>query len=418
MTDIPIQDIKSIGFLPVKQETLENGIQWIRIPSGGQEVCKLDVLFDSGLSHTKNKLLLSAVIDLLNDGTRKHSAAEIADFIDGYGAFFMGSADMDFSRVSLFSLSKFLPDLLPMLFDMLVIPTFPENEVKNYKTRMLQQFIIQEEKVNVQSKKVLLSQLFNSGYSDKTVRDDFNALTSSILSDFHQTKLVNKIKAIVFSGHYDAFIEAQVKAMISLLPAPDKHADGLLNDIKSGAIFRPKKTEIKNQQASIRLGQVVVLPNHPDYFALRLLTTILGGYFGSRLNKVLREEKGLTYGVHASYVTLKKSAYIDIHTELNVDFKDEAVKVIFELIDELGKNPISDEELRRVIRYIKGNLVQSLDGAFAQSNVLGRSFMLNNDPMLYKEYFTFLNHTDPQKLHDVAKRYFKRKQFTLTVVGD
>ena len=170
-------------------------------------------------------------------------------------------------------------------------------------------------------------------------------------------------------------------------------------------------------QVSMRLGKIALPREHPDYWVLSLLSTILGGYFGSRLNKVLREEKGLTYGVHSYISHVKESSFLSIHSELNRDNWEEAYAETVSVFNDLKTTLVSKEELEMVVRYIKGSLLQSFDGPFAQSNYLLTSLMLGLNKNRAHRYFDYLDRVKPDEIKTAAQNYLDENSFYKIVAG-
>ena len=98
-------------------------------------------------------------------------------------------------------------------------------------------------------------------------------------------------------------------------------------------------------QSGVRLGKVLFTKQHPDYFGLTILNTILGGYFGSRLMTNIREDKGYTYGIGSGMISMKNSGYMHIASEVGANVRQQAVKEIYKEIDRLSKELVSNEEL-------------------------------------------------------------------------
>jgi len=415
-----IKDIEKIVFLPVEEITLPNGIKLYMINAGDQPVCKIDVVFDAGTAHYSNRVLPSAVNALLNDGTMNHSAGQLADLIDGKGAFFMAGCQMDFAKTTLFSLSRFAKDVLPVFIEMINDSVFPEEEIELYKATMKQQFLIQIERVNVQSNQAFLNALFgkDGAYGDPTSVSDFDKLTRDQIIEFYRARVQHAPGLVIASGKMDNDLkELIVKSFGSLKThLPEGSAPQI-----TGTTSKPKewiKIPGKNtNQVSMRLGKIGLPPEHPDYWSFSLLSTILGGYFGSRLNKVLREEKGLTYGVHSYITHLKNSSFLSIHSELNRDNWEEAYAETLLVFNDLKTTLVGKEELEMVVRYIKGSLLQSFDGPFAQSNYLLTSLMLGLDKNRAHRYFDYLNGVKPEEIKIAAQNYLDENSFYKIVAG-
>lgn len=421
MNSIPtIKEIDKVVFLPIEEIELPNGIKLYMIDAGNQPVIKIDAIFDAGTAHYTNRVLPAAVNALLDDGTSGHSAGQLADLIDGKGAFFMAGCQMDYAKTTLFTLSRFAKDVIPTFIEMINDSVFPDEEVALYKARMKQQFLIQNERVNVQSNQALLNAMFgkDGAYGDPTSVSDYDKLTRNQIIEFYHGKIQQAPTMIIASGKMDNDLKALI---ISSFGELNIHSPKGSNPQIFGTASKSEewiKIPMKNtNQVSMRLGKKSFPQKHPDYWGLSLLSTILGGYFGSRLNKVLREEKGLTYGVHSYFTHLKDCSFLSIHSELNRDNWEEAYAETLVVFNDLKTTLIEKEELEMVVRYIKGSLLQSFDGAFAQSNYLLNSLTLGLDKNRAHHYFDYLDHVEPEKIKAIAQNYLDENSFYKIVAG-
>src|SRR5690242_19469508 len=101
-------------------------------------------------------------------------------------------------------------------------------------------------------------------------------------------------------------------------------------------------------QSALRVGRLTFNKTHPDYLSLKVLNTVLGGYFGSRLMANIREDKGYTYGIGSSLISMKNEGYFVISSEVGVDVCSKALDEIFFEIKRLTEEPIDDSELQLV----------------------------------------------------------------------
>ena len=415
-----INKINKVSFLPVEKIELPNGIMLYVIDAGSQPVCKIDMVFNAGTSHHKSRVLPSAVNSLLNDGSLTKTAGEIADIIDGKGAFYMAGSQADYAIATLFGLSRNTKDLLPVFMEIVNDAVFPEDEIELYKSRMKQQFLIQSERVNVQSNQALLNALYgkDGAYGDPTSINDFENLTRTNLLEFYKANVQEAQQMVVVSGKIGDELKKLIIGHVRDIKINNNQTHGPEIFGKTAPPNDVIEIPGKNtNQVSMRFGKIALARNHPDFWNLSLLTTILGGYFGSRLNKVLREEKGLTYGVHAYITHLKNSSFLNIHSELNRDNRTEAYETTLSVFEDLKTKPVGKEELEMVVRYIKGSLLQSFDGPFAQSNYLLTSRMLGLDPKRAHRYFEYLNRVKPEEIMATAQNYLNENSFYKIVAG-
>src|SRR5690606_9190368 len=151
-------------------------------------------------------------------------------------------------------------------------------------------------------------------------------------------------------------------------------------------------------QSAIRIGRVMPNKNHPDYFSLQILTTILGGYFGSRLMKNIREDKGYTYGINAGVMSMQQAAFFYINTEVGVDVTDNALAEIYKEIELLQTVLVSDDELALVKNYILGQVLRSCDGPFNMASLFENVHFFGLDFDYYNNYIEKVKNIDAEEL--------------------
>lgn len=416
-----IKEIEKVDLLNHEKIILKNGLPLYLVQAGKQALVKVDVVFDAGNVRSKDPVLPGAVNALLNDGSRRFSSSDIADMIDGKGAFYVPDIQKDFSQTSMYLLSKFSGDLMALYVEMLNESTFPEEEVEMFKRNMKQRFLVEHEKVNVQSYQAFNNALFgeDSSYADLTKAENYDTLNRNEIIDFYTQKVQYKPKCIIVSGMADDASLAEICnrfEQYELEKVADNEKIIAYGDVASTKEWI-KIPGNNNQQVSMRLGRPTVSNDHPDYWGLSLLSTILGGYFGSRLNKVIREEKGLTYGIHSSINKLKEASFLSIHAELNAANWEEAYSSVLDVFNDLKENPIPAQELNMVRKYIKGSLLQSIDGAFSYSTYLRNAIVYDMDINRVNEYIHFLDNVDSIELMNLAEQYLQENSFYKIVAG-
>src|SRR5260221_8374919 len=116
---------------------LDNGIAVYSVSAGTQDVLKIEFVFtDRSTSH--NSLLLTAANKLIREGTAKHSAQEISEMLDFYGAYLETESSPDFSSIVLFTLGKYVNETLNIFSEVLFEAAYPEKEIDIYKTNSKQ----------------------------------------------------------------------------------------------------------------------------------------------------------------------------------------------------------------------------------------------------------------------------------------
>lgn len=411
-------EISEFNFLPV--EKIQSGNVVCHFINGGYEdVVRVDFIFNAGTKLQNKTCLAAATNSLLSEGTQKHSAAQIAEMFDSLGAFVQNGCSADDSLISLYCLSKHLDKCLEIVLEIFNEASFPENELKTYTNTQSQRLKVSEQKTSYQSRKAFYAALFgpNHPYGRSALAEDYLALESEDLKRFFRENYSRESLKIICSGRISEAVKTSVQ----------KLAIGLTNEEKTRvspnftiAAATEKKLFIakeKSVQSSIRIGRRLFDRTHEDYRPLQLLNLILGGYFGSRLMKNIREEKGLTYGIFSSLESYRGEGVFSISTDVNNNLRDLAIEEIYKEIIRLQNEPVSAEELKIAKNYLMGSFLRSLDGAFAQAERVKILTDHNLSQDYYDTFLTIIKETTATNLMHLANKHLKINDFYEVVCG-
>ncbi|HUM46470.1 MAG TPA: pitrilysin family protein [Chitinophagales bacterium] len=368
----PLREIESIKLPPINRLQLSNGIPVVSINAGSQEVTKVELIFDAGRWQEPQRAVAATVSKLLMDGTATKTAQEVAEAIEFYGASIGADATIDYGQVTLYSLNKHLDRLFPLLHEVVYEATFPDKELTTYIQNSKQRLMVNLQKVDFLAHKTFNEQLYSANYPSgyTTSPEDYDHINPDILRTFHASQYRDGAFKIIVAGkvtdHLFALLEEYFgkKAIAVKDHAPYLHS---IEKTSSGKLFTEKKDAV---QSGIRIGKMLVNKIHPDYPALRVLNTIFGGYFGSRLMQNLREDKGYCYGVHSSISSYLHDAHLYVTTEVGGEVTWDAVKEIYNEMDSLRSEPVPGEELQLVKNYLLGVFLSDVDGAFNVAEVV------------------------------------------------
>lgn len=170
-------------------------------------------------------------------------------------------------------------------------------------------------------------------------------------------------------------------------------------------------------QTSIRAGKLAIGRTHPDYFKFSILNTILGGYFGSRLQNNIREDKGFTYGISSSIVALKESSYWVTGTDVNGENSEQTLDEIKKEIRLLQTELVQNEELELVKNYLMGSFTGELTQAFDIAEKIKVIQLENLAPDFYDQFQTQIVQCQAQELREIANQYLNLDELHVVMVG-
>ncbi|HEY4788594.1 MAG TPA: pitrilysin family protein [Bacteroidales bacterium] len=415
-----IKEIKSFNIEEAKKLQLSNGIPLFSLNSNSSEIVKIEFLFSAGNWYQETPLAAFAVNNMLVEGSKIFDSFQIAELVEFYGAQLGYNVDKDNAFVSIVCLQKHLEKVLGVVEDIIKNATFPENELEVFKNKHKQLFLVEQSKVRNIARFIHSRMLFGNQhpYGYLVTPEDFDKLTRDLLIRFYKQRYQASNCRIIASGKVD-------DKTIQLI---EKHF-GVDNwnyyENKAFPYFQPV-TEEERQihvdkpdavQSAIRIGKIMFNKLHPDFVGLSVLNCVLGGYFGSRLMKRIREEKGYTYGINSLLVEFRNSGYFTIVSELGSDVTAPALDDIYSEISRLRNELIPPEELLRVKNYMLGDIVRMFDGSFARAESL---ISLLEYDLEYDYFYSMVNHIKSitsNELQALAMQYLDPESLYQVVVG-
>ena len=418
-----IHPIMSIPLPKPSKEILDNGLELYELRMGSQEILKLEWLFDAGRWYENKPLVARATAKLLKSGVPGMNADELADFFDFYGAKLKISDDFDNVSIRLYCLTKHLESLLPVMNQLFLAPTFDEQELQSFCTRNKQRLKSELQKNEVVAYRIFTETLFGNThpYGYNSDLHHYDSLTTADLQEHHQRCYHSNACKLIVSGKTNdqslAIIRSYAAALKPGIKATTLKVPPIPATIPNTLHLPPAKSSM---QASIRIGSKLFDNKHPDYAAFYFVNTLLGGYFGARLMQNLREDKGYTYSVYSSMEMMEHGSYFYIYTDVNSDVKDAALQEIYNEIQRLQEEPVSDEELEMLRNYMLGMVLSLVDGVFSISAVIKELISEGLDIADFDRFerlVKVIREITPQQIQEIARKYFNREQLLEVVVG-
>ncbi len=410
------QKISSVKLAVPEKINLDNLLPLFIFNVGKQPLLKLEVIVKAGSWYEQKPGTSLLTAKLLKEGTKNHSSKEITYFFDKYGAFLEITPGLDFVVISLYSLSKHFAVLLPVLKAILLSPSFPEDELRIVKSNKIQSIKINQEKPNVVAAQKFREALFGSAhpYGKTITEEDLEAIQAKDLHQYYGENYPSGWEFIL-SGEVREEDIGQVNLHFGQHEvSPDKSIVVNASDEVKMALLVEKE---KSVQSSLRIGKTFLAKDHPDFHKMQVVNEIFGGYFGSRLMKNIREEKGFTYGIQSHVVTLKNAAYWVIGTDVKKENTKETIQEIHYEIQQLQENLVPEEELEVVKNYMIGSFLGEINTPFALSDKFKMIYLHGLDYDYYQDYINAINNITTEDVMMLAQRHLQIDTLTEIVVG-
>ena len=415
----PVHSVDKIDFIEPVHQLLPGGTSFFTLYGGTQEVVKLDFSFKAGNWYENAKLESLMAASMIAEGTTSKTAREIADRIDFYGAQLNSVPYYDNNYISLLALKKHLPHLLPLLAEIIQDASFPENEFEIARQKRKQRALVDAEKVGLVAQRSFMRSLMGEGhpYAPVASAEAYDVVTLEGAKNHYLQYYYSANATLFASGDVDDEVQKMIVQNFGSgwgTPSLYKNDQPLIRSAPEKRMFIER--ENANQNA-VTIGKRVPTQHHPDSAGLKLLTTIFGGYFGSRLMSNLREEKGLTYGIHASVVSFVRDAIFMIHAEVTAEKTEEAIREILFEMQRLRDELVPESELEPLRSFLLGRMLEDFDGPFARA----QSFSSLYEAELEVSYFDKIIHTikttTPEQIRELARTYFDPDTMYVVAAG-
>lgn len=365
----------------------------------------------------------SMTASMLAEGTTTRTGDQISDALQLLGTGVGANVSAEEGSINFVSTAKNFDATLAIVSDMMLNSTFPAEALERLRGRTLVNLTQAKDQPTVVGAQVFAKILYGDAhpYGQRATESSVKAITRDDVVAFHKTYYQPGRAIITVVGD-----TTPVKAKASVEKAFAAWAKGgekpsfdypKLPELQPAKIYLVDKPGAA--QAVFNIGLPGPPRNTPDYFALQVLNTILGGQFQSRLNANIREQKGYSYGVNSNFGYGKGPGAFRAGGSIFIAKTDAAlIEFMNELKGIVGEKPITDEE----IKTAKESLIQGLPQRFASVSAISGAITSLAVQGLPDDYFqTYAKNVSAVTKEDllrVAKKYIDLNHLAIVIVGD
>jgi zinc protease len=367
--------------------------------------------------------LASITAAMMSEGTRTRDGEALSNALQLLGTSVSTTVGAESGSMSFVSTAGKFDQTLDILADMLLNSTFPADALERLRAQRLVALTQARAQPGAIAGRVFPKVLYGLAhpYGRVATEESIKAVTRDDVVAFHAQYFQPGRALITVVGDVTA---ARVKPAVekSLAAWPKT---GTRPTFTYPALPERQKTTIYlvdrpgAAQSTVAIGHPGPPRNTPDYYAMQVMNTMLGGMFQSRLNANIREEKGYSYGVNSGFAYGKGPGAFRTGGDIVGDKTDAAlVEFMKELRGILGARPVTDEELQTA----KDSLIQRLPGTFASVSAINGALTtlwtqgLPDD--YYQQYTKAVAAVTKADVLRVAKQYIDIDRLAIVIVGD
>jgi predicted Zn-dependent peptidase len=365
----------------------------------------------------------SLTTSMLEEGAGGRSALQIADAVDFLGADLGAGATFDASAVRLHVPVARLADALPIMADVVLRPTFPQDELDRLRQQRLTALLQARDDPAAIVPLAFARTLYGTAHrygtattgTAETIKSftvaDLRARYAAIFRPANSALLVvgdvmpDRVVPLLESS-FGRWTASGAAAPITLAAPPERSRREVYIVDKPGA-----------PQTQVRIGMVGVPRSTADYFPIQIMNTILGGSFASRLNMNLREKNGYTYGATSGFDMRVSAGPFAAAAGVQTDKTSESLKEFFNELNGILQ-PVPADELARAKNYVALRFPSGFESTGDISRRLEEALIYRLPDDYFAKYVQNIEAVTAADVRRVAQKYIQTGKFAVVVVGD
>ncbi len=420
-TPPPIRQLSEFSITQPERKIMKNGIPLNVIYAGTEDVVRFDILIGGGQWNQEQPLQAMFTNRMLREGAGNMTSSQIAERLDYYGAWLELSSSVNCGFITLYSLNKYFERTLAVIADMVKAPLFPEKELAVVTDANKQQFLVNSTRVEMIARKQLNRALFGPQhpFGRYAVAEDYDRITPEVLRSFYQKYYHSGNCKVYISGKVTPEIIRCIEENLGTETwgnVTEKTETKVISPmpLKEKQIFIEREDAL---QSSLKMGCFVMDRKHPDFLKTRVLVTLFGGYFGSRLMSNIREDKGYTYGIGAGIVSYPDTGILAISTEAANEYIHPIITEVYGEMDRLRNDLVPQEELEMVKNYMLGDLCRAYEGPFSLSDAWIYIETAGLDERFFVHSLDAIRGVTSEELRTLAQKYFCKENLIEVIAG-
>jgi predicted Zn-dependent peptidase len=403
--------------------TLENGLTVYLMEQHEVPLVNISIIFPAG-AVKDNGLhgLASLTADGLLFGTENHTKKQIEEELDYLGASYYTYAGLEEAGVSMSFVNTDQARVLPILKEIVTVPVFDRNEFDKQKKRKLLRL-----KQAKEMPRAVISPYYNKfifgahvyGSPVNGIRSTVEKITVKDLKTFYQANYKPAASAVAVVGDFETpamketltalFKDWRVKGVPG---AAGVSAPPVFN--KNRVLLVDKKDAAETQ---FMIGGPGIRRSNPDYVAVQVVNTVLGGRFTSWLMSELRVNAGLTYGAKSYFNTYKDGGAFVISSYTRTESTVKAIDLALEVMKRLHQEGIDQTTLDSAKNYIKGQFPPQYETGRSLANLLTSMFIYGFDESFIDDFQQNVDSMTLEKTREIIKKYFPGENLQFVLIG-
>lgn len=417
----PPRDSNEFNLPTITETVLDNGLEVVVIEQPSMPIISLDIYFAGGSTAAPQDLpgLASIAGSLITRGTKTRSAQDIAGAIEQVGGAVGSGGGSDSLQLGVFALIEDADLAFDLLADMSLNADFPDKEIERERSQRISALEANLAEPGYVAGRAFGRQLYEGHpYGNAVTFESLESITRDDIVAFYESRRQPDNAVMIIAGAITtaeglAYAERHFAAWegaaepVSYPTLPDHGGQRIL------LVDRPGST-----QANFIMGNIGIQGASLDYFPARVMNHVLGGTFSSRLVQNIREEKGYTYSIGSGFSYPADTGRFVVTAAVRNDVIAPALEEVFNEIDRIQTEPLTDEEINDARDGIVGEFVFGLETYQDFVEAVASYKIRGVEIDRLRKWLGYIKDVTRDEVLEVANNYIHPEDFIIVVVGD
>lgn len=413
---------KDVTFPDYFEQRLGNGLKVIVYEDHTLPLVAVNMVAHGGAAQDGDfPGLAGMTTELLTKGTNTRSAHDIVDEIEFLGGSIGSGAGWDSMSVGISILSRHIDRAMDVLADTTRRPAFPDEEIDRVRQQRLSDILQSKSNPTSLAYERFSAAVFGTHpYAQPAdgTSASVEAMQAEQFRAFHAAHFTADNCFLIVVG--DVRPEEMLRLAEQFFGDMETHA-GDRDDVPQPDPPASRYVQVVDRpsavQSSILVGHAGIERNHEDYITVYLLNMLFGGFFGSRLNLNLREDKGFTYGAHARFDARSRPGPFSAGAEVRNEVTDRAIEEILFEMERIRREPVSEDELMKVKNYVTGSFPLQIETAAQVAQRIVTIELYGLDKMYYNSFNSRILALTTDDILRAAQKWLHPEQAVIVAAG-
>ena len=399
---------------------LRNGTPLYMINEGEMDVIRFDILFSGGYTVQRQPLQALFTNRMLREGSVGLSSSGVSEVLDSCGAWVEIYSSQNCNHITLYTVKRHFGKLLKTVEEIVKNPAFRSDDLNVVRAANKSHFQVNSHKVDVLAHRHFEKALWGAEhkFGRMLLAEDYDAITVDVLREYYMRVYGSSNCTLFLSGKLDDADISDVSSAFGNEKWGASEKIEIVDTPPSGIVTGRVKVEVDDSlQSAVKVGTMTLPASHPDFYSMKYMTVLLGGFFGSRLMTNIRERHGYTYHIEADLMAHGHRNSFVVSSETANEYVEPLIEETYKEIKRLREELTSKEEMHKLRNCTLGELCREYESVMTKADVFINTWLSGEPFSGVNSYLDVVRTAKAEDFMRLSNEYLHPEKMVEVVVG-